>query len=298
MSSTTALIVTYNRIEKLKSSLKATLELPFEYIVVIDNNSSDGTSCWLKTVRDKRVICINSSSNVGGAGGFKLGADYIIKNLKTDWIVFYDDDAWPETNFLKSFDELEKNTNDIYCSKVIDGNSKICQMNIPWRKFPGTLAENINYYKKKEDFCPDINTRCEVLTFSFVGCILHSSVLRETYELIAEDLFIYYDDVFYSHKLKSMGFGIIYEPSLIIHHDVDSDGTKPFPAWKVYYLSRNIIRSCYILNENNLFSVGTIFLRIVKYLTLIKSVDNKKLFLRYYLKGIWHGIKNVGGKKH
>ncbi|WP_262264459.1 glycosyltransferase [Pantoea dispersa] len=296
--SNTALIVTYNRIEKLKISLKATLALPFEYVVIINNNSSDGTTDWLKSVSDKRVIVINSSRNIGGAGGFKLGAEYITKNLKTDWIVFYDDDAYPGKDFLNKFNDLKKNINDIYCSKVIDANSEICQMNLPWRKLPETLMENFNYYKNKQDFCADIDTRCEVITFSFVGCILHSTVLRKTYELIVEDLFIYFDDVFYSFQLKLMGFNIIYEPSLIFQHDIDSNNNKPFPAWKVYYLTRNIIRSCHILKEEKLFSIGAIILRIVKYLTLIKGGYNKQLFLRYYFKGIWHGIRNVGGKNH
>lgn len=296
--SNTALIVTYNRIEKLKSSLKATLVLPFEYVIVVDNNSSDGTSSWLKSVRDKRLIIINSSINIGGAGGFKLGIKYIITHLKTDWVVFYDDDAWPSEDFLNEFNKLDKKNNNIYCSKVVDSNSKICKMNLPWRRFPASLIENIEYLNNKDKFCPEIDTRCEVITFSFVGCILHSSVLRETYELIVEDLFVYYDDVFYSYQLKLKGFDIIYEPSLIIHHDVDSDGIKVFPAWKVYYLTRNILRSCHILKAENLFSIGAIVLRIVSYLTLIKKADSKKLFLKYYLKGIWHGFKNIGGKKH
>lgn len=42
-----ALIVTYNRLEKLQLCWKATAALSFEHIVIVDNASSDGTEQWL-----------------------------------------------------------------------------------------------------------------------------------------------------------------------------------------------------------------------------------------------------------
>ncbi|KAJ9432537.1 hypothetical protein SAMN05518863_104439 [Candidatus Pantoea symbiotica] len=294
----TALIVTYNRLDKLKISIEATLALPFQHIVVVDNDSNDGTSDWLNTLQDPRLNIIRTPDNVGGSGGFKYGVRYLINNINTDWVVFYDDDAWPSASFIKNFENLNKRDSVVYCSKVIDKYNIICAMNIPWKKIPKSLSENIAYYKDKTSFCAGADERTDVLTFSFVGCIIPISVLEKTYELIREDLFIYFDDVFYSYQLSLQKIKIIYEPLLIIHHDVDSQGENKFPAWKVYYLMRNMIRSRFILGSDSFFSGVAMFLRALKYFEKCYTADNILLYLKYYFKGVWHGIKNVGGKNH
>lgn len=90
-----ALIVTYNRLEKLKLTIANTVKLNFTAIVVVNNGSTDGTQAWLATLSDPRVIVLNLPSNSGGAGGFKAGSQYLCDNVDSDWVFFYDDDAWP-----------------------------------------------------------------------------------------------------------------------------------------------------------------------------------------------------------
>ncbi len=65
-----ALIVTYNRIEKLKKCWAAVESLPFHEIVIVDNASTDGTFDWLMNLSDPRIKVISSEVNDGGAGGF------------------------------------------------------------------------------------------------------------------------------------------------------------------------------------------------------------------------------------
>lgn len=43
----TALIVTFNRLEKLKKTVAETVKLHFTSIVIVNNGSTDGTSDWL-----------------------------------------------------------------------------------------------------------------------------------------------------------------------------------------------------------------------------------------------------------
>lgn len=65
----TALIVTFNRLGKLKKTVEETLKLEFTNIVIVNNGSTDGTQAWLSSIVDTRVIVLTLTENTGGAGG-------------------------------------------------------------------------------------------------------------------------------------------------------------------------------------------------------------------------------------
>ncbi|VEC52421.1 N-glycosyltransferase [Klebsiella aerogenes] len=67
----TALIVTFNRLGKLKKTVEETLKLEFTNIVIVNNGSTDGTQAWLSSIVDTRVIVLTLTENTGGAGALK-----------------------------------------------------------------------------------------------------------------------------------------------------------------------------------------------------------------------------------
>lgn len=83
----TALIVTFNRLEKLKKSMRETVEAGFSSIVIVNNGSSDGTREWLSSLSEPGITILNLNNNLGGAGGFKIGSQYICSHIP---IVFED----------------------------------------------------------------------------------------------------------------------------------------------------------------------------------------------------------------
>ena len=108
----TVVLVTFNRLEKLKIALscyeKQTYKI--ERLIIVDNCSSDGTIDFLKewidikADFDKDVVYL--SENTGGAGGFGAGMDYVLDlvnlmRLKTDWILVSDDDAFPNDDAIE-----------------------------------------------------------------------------------------------------------------------------------------------------------------------------------------------------
>ena len=104
-----AVIVTFNRLECLKKALKKYEEQTKrpKYLLVVNNNSSDGTMEYLKIWEQEQSeiqkVVVNLPCNTGGAGGFHAGMEKALE-LDCDWIWVSDDDAYPEPDALKSME--------------------------------------------------------------------------------------------------------------------------------------------------------------------------------------------------
>ena len=83
------MVVTYNRLDKLKDTIAALLAAAPEHLhhlLVVDNASSDGTAQWLATLDDPRLEVLRLKTNTGGAGGFEAGLRHLVWRHDPDWI--------------------------------------------------------------------------------------------------------------------------------------------------------------------------------------------------------------------
>ena len=237
-----AVIVTFNRLEKLKTTLKCYSDqtaVP-ACVIVVDNCSTDGTAefleDWVKKQDkfEKKIIHLNQ--NTGGAGGFYAGMQEAMKR-NLDWIWLSDDDAYPRENALEvlqnyydSLNHEEQQEVSALCSAVYnDGEVHREHRNhIVLSKWKVTLAPSKLDEYKKEAF--------EVGTFSYVGALIKKSVLEKV-GLDEKQFFIYCDDLEHSIRVGRAG-KIICVPKSIIDHD-----TPPFKPtsinWGRYYKKRN-----------------------------------------------------------
>jgi hypothetical protein len=296
---TTALIVTFNRLEKLKQCWMATAALPFEHIVVVDNASTDGTQTWLNGIEDVRLHVLRADQNNGGAGGFKLGAEIIAQKIDTDWVFMFDDDAYPHAELLARFAELVQTNHAAYCCRVLDKQGVLCKMNVPFSKMPTSLMRTLDYIARPVRYTPTGLEVSEVVTLSFVGAIIRKDVLAANTESIWSELFIYYDDLYFSYRLSQQGYRFRYSPELLFLHDVPPANGGINPPWKVYYLVRNLLLSRMLFKKNERpYSLGAIVLRIAKYLLSVTSQANKIEYIKYVVRGIVDGISRKNGKQH
>lgn len=90
MDKVCAIVVTFNRLNLLKDVIQSLREQnsKLEEILVVNNNSSDGTKEWLEIQKDLKVI---HQGNLGGAGGFSTGVKWAFEN-GYDWFWLMDDD--------------------------------------------------------------------------------------------------------------------------------------------------------------------------------------------------------------
>ncbi|MDI2113196.1 glycosyltransferase [Commensalibacter nepenthis] len=283
----TALIVTYNRLTQLQECLKATLLLSFNHIVVVNNASTDNTARWLSTQQDPRLHILTTTKNSGGAGGFRHGSQFIADTLDTEWVFFYDDDAYPAIDLLDQFNALDKLDYQIFSSKVLLPSGAICKMNVPYKKVPYTIYETLLYGIKPDNFLPNFSWPEEVETFSFVGAVLHHNILRQYTDLIDDHLFLYFDDVLFSYHLSQLGYKILFSPNLIFTHDT-SININIYRNKKIYYMVRNLV----FLQKSQYppFSKFSIFLRIIRILILCICRGRNIHSILYTLKGIKDGF--------
>lgn len=233
-------IVTYNRLEKLKKALES-YEIQSrrpEYIVVVNNCSTDGTQQylekWIKKQDDILRYSTTLSENIGGSGGFYEGLK-LAKNLPCDWIWVADDDAYADS---KAIEYLEKCTDKLKEQKV----SAICgsvwnqeEIDIWHRRRLGKKA--IAYEQKipTEEYEKEL---FELELYSYVGTALSKAALLQA-GLPCRDYFIAYDDS--EHSLRMRNYGKIYcVPAIKVVHDAVPDSGV---TWKTYYGVRNKIHA-------------------------------------------------------
>lgn len=284
-----ALVVTFNRLDKLKKCWAAIEQLSFNQIIIVDNASTDGTNEWLSQIQDPRLIIIHNETNEGGAGGFFRGSEWLALNENPDWVLFFDDDAYPDKNILKDFISSDKRDANVIATNVYDRFGSRCKMNIPWVKIPNSLIDMYLYNKKPHLYEASNECFSEISTFSFVGVFVDFGTLKNTYFKINKELFIYFDDVYYSWSLKNMGCKMYYNPDLIFQHDIVESNSAMLP-WKIYYLSKNLLLSRKIFPKNQPFSILSIILRMIKYFYMVRKSNDKVLYLRFLLKGIFDGL--------
>jgi GT2 family glycosyltransferase len=245
-SSVAAVIVTYNRLEKLKTVLNSLEKLTVspEYLVIVNNASTDGTDKYLaeyearRSVEDgMKVSVVNLPENVGGAGGFSAGMKYGY-DLGADFLWVSDDDGYPEpdslANLLNGYksavDELGPDV-PFACSMVKYTDGSICEMNNPvttwdWGRL---LAKGQNSVL--------------VSSCSFVSVLFPRWAL-EDFGLPYKEYFIWFDDAEYTRRLTKGCPGIQALDSVVIHDMGQNKGVNfrqinEKNAWKFAYGIRN-----------------------------------------------------------
>lgn len=205
-----AVVTTYNRLQLLKENINALLAQTYSDldILVIDNNSNDGTETYMKTVTDTRVRYYNTGANLGGAGGFAYGIEKALQ-LGYDFAWVMDDDSIPDPDALAELvkaNELLKSKFSFLASTVYWTDRTIFPMNLPQQE------KNFRLY------VDDIrkNHIIKIVTCSFVGCFINLAY-AEKVGLPYKEYFIYGDDIEYTTRLTKEENAYWILDSVIVH---------------------------------------------------------------------------------
>ena len=273
------ILVTYNRLEKLKIALKCydNQIKAIEEMIIVDNCSNDGTKefleNWCREEGKYKKSVLHLAENTGGAGGFGAGMDLALerinaKKLDAEWLLVSDDDAFPEVDALEKLCEYYEKLSDAEkknvaaLSSTVINHGKIHEAHrsrIEKKCFSVKFVGVDSSEYRKEAFDIDL--------FSYVGTMIKVSSLKKV-GTTNKDLFIYGDDNEHSFRIKRTGKLICVSNSKFIH---DTPGVENRAiGWHNYYNRRNQL---YILKQY--FPKRYLFMRLIKRYILDVSFISK-----------------------
>lgn len=270
-----AVVVTYNRLDKLKKCLSSYSDQTRkpDKLIVVDNASNQETKDYLNQWKEfddgyeKFVLTLDK--NYGGSGGFYYGMKKA-DELGFDWLWIADDDAYLDHD---CFELLEKEIHDnpnlkAICSQVNNANG----IDFAHRR----LIKKGRLYPKEVDSDSESYTKNKfsINLFSFVGTALNKEVVEQC-GFPRKDFFIWFDDTEYSYRVNEK-FNIECFPLIKVFHDDIQKGVKNTISWKTYYGERNRLETFRLHFSKREFSWY-----LLRYkLAMIKSYfTNHKLYM-------------------
>lgn len=296
-----AVVVTYNRLEKLQATVARLLNAPaetLERVLVVDNASTDGTGAWLSGQKNPRLSVEHMSDNLGGAGGFEHGMRLVTQKYDPDWIVVMDDDGRPAPNTLAKFQAMDVGQWDGLAAAVYYPDGNICDMNRPSRNpfWHGKVFLRTLFGRGGRDgfhITPDdyLGAPQQIDVSSFVGLF----VSRDAVAKIGYPdgrLFVYGEDGLYTLTLSKSGGRIGFIPELRFEHDCSTfgDDDRRFrPLWKIYYYHRNLLML--YRAASGWFFVPLLFVVLPKWLLKMRHhKGEQRAFLRLLRHAVWDGL--------
>ena len=261
MQNLNIVIVTFNRLEKLKKTLRhyAGQTKSFRNLIIVNNCSTDGTKEYLSTLpsfflRGQEKVCdviiINADENLGGSGGFYLGEKKAM-DLGADWVFVADDDAYAEPDMVEHFYQYielhDTSKTAAVCAAVHNMDGSICLYHrdtYTTEKAEGTGITDLlarKYVRKHSEISDYDRESFKVDILSYVGSFMNGKALKKV-GLVNPDYFIYYDDTEHSFRLRKYG-DIVVVPVIKIIHEGGAESTNAdgnvIVDWKQYYFTRN-----------------------------------------------------------
>jgi GT2 family glycosyltransferase len=228
-----AVVVTYNRRELLRqclSALAAQSCVP-EHIVVVDNDSDDGTTDLLAD-HPAHPDVLTLSRNVGGAGGFAAGMAYALEVLHAEWVWVMDDDTIPTPGALEALIGAEADSRlrlSVLSSQAIWSDGRVHPMNQPRTRVRARPREVSN--------ARGLGAR-PIRTASYVSALIRADDLRRL-GLPNADYFIWSDDFEHTGRLLRDGYGV-HVPASVVEHRTKAFGTaQQSPGDRFYFDVRN-----------------------------------------------------------
>ena len=247
LSRVSVVITTYNhrnRVRQLLQSLER-MDFPFRRldVVVVDNDSTDGTAQDLAGEYGDRIRLLRNTENLGGSGGFRTGVHYVTTHLANEYIWILDDDVIVAptclTRLLASASQLQQSRRRWGAIGCLMAKMEEPELTIE-------AGARIQWHRGRvlplQADLPVKHIRPELrpVEYCAAASLLTSKSAVEDVGFF-EDVFIHYDDVDWCYRLQRKGYGVYCDTRAVIWHV--SSREKP-ATWVRYYNVRNFLWLC------------------------------------------------------
>lgn len=221
MNKVEAVIVTYNRKETLTECIDAILKqtAKVDKLIIIDNNSTDGTKEYLKAkgyFQIKEIEYHRLKQNTGGAGGFYTGMK-IAREHQPDWVWIMDDDVLPTETCLEQLLEAR----DHIQSKISFLASSVRGLNGEAMNVPKLTRKQATSYTDWYQYLGE--GIVQIVKATFVSLLINIEAINSC-GLPWKEFFIWGDDSEYTQRvIRDYGPAYMVGKSLAIHKRVGSD---------------------------------------------------------------------------
>lgn len=235
-----------------------TLKEMVDLLVIID----DSPQCCkkiVKTIFDRKTLYLWNGENIGLSRSLNKGIEIAIKN-KADWILFMDQDSFPQSTMIKLYQ-------DCIISK---GNIKIA-----------LLAPQYNYDRHRR---AANNAQKEIKVTNLSGCLVNIDVIKK---VGAFDERFYIDGLDFEWCLRArrQGYKIIRVNSVVINHNpAVTRSMKLFPGiiikygWDTYIRYYYQFRSSFLIHS--MYSDYFDFYFIAKLFKICVFFNDKSKYLK------------------
>lgn len=241
------------------------------HIIIVDDGSTDGTSLWIKSQALSNIHLISGDGTLWWSGGVNEGVKYALKNLKTDYVLLWNNDVTAHENyFLELFMVLneEQSYRTIIGSKIFTdaGQGIIWSMGGIFDPISGKKFM-LGSYKSDN---PDLNKPLDADWLPGMGTTIPVAVIDKTGLWDNKNFPQYHGDSDFTYRAKLAGFRIRVYPQLKMWNDTTNSGIKHNLSFKKLYRQLFDIKSNYNISKNLIFYRK--YSRSIKaYLPLLKT---------------------------
>lgn len=250
------IIVNYNTPDDTKATIQSLSKINasgFDFrIIVVDNGSKEPlsfTQAFLKS--NPKVDLLRSESNLGFSGGNNLGIQHAIDTYDSDYYLLLNSDTVVHKNFLQELYEMVKADPKIglAVSKIYfhrgfeyfeDSYTEAEKHHVLW--YVGGKVDWTNllsYHIGIDEVDRGHFDRAAETDFA-TGCVMMIS--REVIERVGrldDRLFLYYEDVDLSLRVRKAGLKVMYCPTSIVYHKIGRSSGGAGSPLQQYYQTRN-----------------------------------------------------------
>lgn len=238
------------------NSIKKSIEIELPYVVVVDNNSTNILNKSDLAFYPNLKIIYNKE-NIGFGKANNLGIDWVLNNLKTDYIFLLNNDTIIQPNSIKTLtDVFHKDDKTVLVTPKI-----LTYENEPRIWYAGG---SFNHFKMsvsiKEYGQPNKEMKSCYTEFASGCAMFFKTEYFESNDVFDPNFFMYDEDVDLCIRIKKQGNKIFFTNESIIFHKCqgsqkenlkkDMNQLNPNnPNWK-FYLSHTIPNRFYIIDKH------------------------------------------------